>query len=272
MGRSDSKKRPLIGLFDSGRGGLSVWQALLLKNYDVDYFYIADLAHAPYGNKPDHKIMERSHVLCERLLEAGVDLILVACNTATAVAIDELRQTYSELPFVGVEPYLTAAQHHGWQLAQGDRQVVLVTPLMAQSARFKQLRARRDPGEQILVHPCPTMAALIDQALDIKDSLRRKELIDQALEDLAPLKDQALRYAILGCTHYPLIRSQIEEYLQLKALCPGAAVATRVGELLSLSGTGRDQRLTYWDTRGPQPRELSLADILVDLVPISGQS
>jgi glutamate racemase len=249
MNDSSSKKRPVIGLFDSGRGGFSVWSELLSLHLPVDYVYMADRAYAPYGGRSDTEILERSKFLVKTLLEQGADLIVVACNTATAVAIDELRKS-CPVPIVGIEPYLTAAQHFNWSLAPDRRQVVLVTPSMARSARFMDLRSRRDPEGLIHVHPCPNMARLIEDALDARHQAQHKqEIVAQALNDLDPLKGQGFAYALLGCTHYALVTSAIEDYLTLEARAPGAAVAQRVRELLGLSIGNVAPQLLYADTR-----------------------
>jgi glutamate racemase len=231
MSIPDIKYRPRIGLFDSGRGGFSILRALIDLHLDVDYIYIADHAFAPYGGKDDAQILQRSQVLCKSLIHQNVDAIVVACNTATAVAIDQLRTEFS-LPIIGVEPFLTAAQKSVIPLEDRAQQVVLVTPSMFKSARFNDLRQRRDPEQQVRVHACPTMAGAIEQAFDHP---RPPMMIQQALRDLASLKNQGLKYALLGCTHYPLIAAEIEDYLQVKTLSPCHFVANRVAQVLQLS-------------------------------------
>lgn len=204
--------------------------SLIQLQLDVDYIYIADHAHAPYGGKEDDQILLRSQTLCHKLLSHSVDAIVVACNTATAVAIDQLRSEFS-LPIIGIEPFLTAAQKFSIAPEDQKHQVVLVTPSMFKSKRFKILCQHRDPQGLVKAHACPTMAGLIEQAFDHPDP---QPLIKTALNDLEPLLDQGFKYAVLGCTHYPLIRQSIEQYLGLTTLSPCHYVARRVAQVLSL--------------------------------------
>lgn len=259
MTPTDSKNPPHIGLFDSGRGGFSIWRELISELPHVQYSYHADLAHAPYGGKTDEQILERARALSRTLVERGAELIVVACNTATAIAIDQLRREFT-IPFVGVEPYLTASSH----LKLEGTGVVLVTPSMARSERFQKLRARRDPAQKILVHPCPTMAGLIEQAMD-QTGEQQKRSLEQALEDLAPLKQSELSYALLGCTHYGLITELIEEYLNVTAISPAQAVARRVKELLGPLNTTHGLKLLYADGQSKSWREIGVEELALKL-------
>jgi glutamate racemase len=231
MSIPDIKYRPRIGLFDSGRGGFSVLTALLELQLDVDYLYFADHAFAPYGGLEEEQILDRSRAISQILLNHSVDLIVLACNTATAIAIDQLRSEFS-IPFVGIEPFLTAAQKSAIPVDERADQVVLVTPSMYKSKRFKKLCERRDPEGQVRVHACPTMAWAIERAFDHEEA---GAIIQSALGDLDPLKNQGLKYAILGCTHYPLIAQKIADYLAVKTLSPCRYVAKRAAEQLALN-------------------------------------
>ncbi|WP_291014046.1 aspartate/glutamate racemase family protein, partial [Hydrogenophaga sp.] len=101
---------PTVGVFDSGVGGLSVLRALRAELPQVHFVYLADNAHAPYGERSAQVVLDRAHRLTEQLrAEHRIDALVVACNTATALSIDQLRHTHPDLPFIGVEPALKPA-------------------------------------------------------------------------------------------------------------------------------------------------------------------
>ncbi len=215
-----------IGLFDSGIGGFSVLIELFKKIPEAEYLYVADEAFAPYGPKSDEVIFERSKYIVNLLLKQEVDLIVVACNTATAVSIDGLRNLFPQFPFVGVEPYLKSFQN-----LEGPhkKMVVLTTISTGKSTRFKLLKERLDPTGEIAHFPLPLLASLVEEG--------NKLGFDQALKDkivaeLQPIKDQHFNYAILGCTHYPLVAKWIEEITGAITLSPCPYVAKRVSDLL----------------------------------------
>ena len=216
-----------IGLFDSGIGGFSILRELLKLDFPFEPFYIADEAFSPYGRKPDALIEQRCREVTSVLVAKGVDLIVVACNTATAVGIRSLRKQYPDIPFVGVEPYLNIVNRK--DLFEDQRLAVLLTPLTEHSPKFKGLKKRLDPHEQISVLGCPHLADLIERAYvegmgpALKNEMRK---------ELAPLQEGSFSHVILGCTHYPLIESFIEEEFGCQCISPGPYVAKRVASLL----------------------------------------
>src|SRR6185437_13859399 len=124
-----------IGVFDSGLGGLSVLKALHERLPLADLTYVADSAHAPYGERDDDFIAARSHHICDHLLAQKVDAVVVACNTATAAAIHRLREAYPGLPIVGVEPGVKPAIAQ----SRSKRIGVLATPSTLASDKYKRL-------------------------------------------------------------------------------------------------------------------------------------
>ena len=126
-----------IGIFDSGIGGLSVLKALRAELPCEDFIYIADSGHAPYGERDDAHVVARSLAISKYLVKQNIKALVVACNTATAAAIDQLRATYPTLPIVGVEPALKPAV----QLSQTKHIGVMATRSTLASARFAALLA-----------------------------------------------------------------------------------------------------------------------------------
>lgn len=217
-----------IGAFDSGIGGFSILKEVhrLMPALKIDY--LADDAFAPYGTKTREQIIERSLFNTSHLLERGAHLILVACNSATAVAIEELRVKFPTIPFVGVEPYLNAL-HHPDIFPGIKRAGVITTVLTGKSEKFQNLKKKLDPDNTITHWPLANLAGLIEDLYHFGFS----DSLDQRIKsELSELKNQQLTHLILGCTHYPLIALLIEKYLEVKTISPCPYVALRVESLL----------------------------------------
>jgi glutamate racemase len=232
-----------VGVFDSGVGGLSVLRALRAELPQVHFVYLADNAHAPYGEQASQMVLDRALRLTERLRsEYKIDGLVVACNTATALAIDELRHTHRDLPFIGVEPALKPAA----ALTRNSHIGVLATRGTVHSTRFAQLLHRVTDEPQrplhVRIQPCDGLAHAIERADPVAIRERARFHLSQlhAQEPHRPPIDTL----VLGCTHYPFA-SDI-----LQALCgagvqlveTGEAVARRTRAVLSLeaaaAGTG----------------------------------
>lgn len=203
-----------VGVFDSGLGGLSMMEALRQSLPGASFHYVADSAHAPYGERDDGFILARSTALTQQLLARGADMVVVACNTATAVAIRELRHAWPKLPFIGVEPGIKPAI----TLSPGGRIGVLATPMTLASAKFRDLVADHAAGVALTLQPCPGLAAEIE-----KGALDSGALRDLVQRFAAPLQHAEVDTVVLGCTHYPLIRPLFE------AALPGAQLVDTSG-------------------------------------------
>lgn len=214
-----------IGVFDSGIGGFSVLFELLKAFPEAEYFYYSDDAHAPYGPKTDEYITERTFVITDELISRGAEMIVVACNTATAASIDALRTTYPQMPFVGVEPYLNAY----YKETGPSKMAVLTTVSTGKSERFKRLKERLDPKGFIDHYSLQNLARMVEELY--KHPEYEGEFDKLLVSELEPLQGKQYTHAILGCTHYPLVRNKIEDVLKLKALSPCPYVAQRVREL-----------------------------------------
>lgn len=214
-----------IGVFDSGIGGFSVLAELLNVFPEAHYFYYSDDAHAPYGPKSDEYITQRTFVITDELLAKGAQMIVVACNTATASSIDALRAHYPAMTFIGVEPYLNAY----YKETAPSKMAVLTTESTGKSERFKRLKERLDPKGFIDHYSLKNLARMVE---DLYHNPNYEKEFDQLLDlELTPLKNKNYTHAILGCTHYPLVKEKIESILHLKALSPCPYVAQRVREL-----------------------------------------
>jgi glutamate racemase len=240
--------RPVIGLFDSGIGGYSVLAELIKVFPEADFYYYSDDAHAPYGPKSDEYLTDRSFKITDELISKGVELIVIACNTATASSIDALRQHFTSMVFVGVEPYLNAY----YKVTSKTKMAVLTTESTGKSERFKRLKERLDPQGNIDHYSLKNLARLVEQYY--YDPSFEKEFKAQLGLELLPLKDKGYTHAILGCTHYPLVSDLIEKSLQLKTLSPCPYVAGRVKELAGKPETENeyDEFFNFYSSTKPE--------------------
>jgi glutamate racemase len=192
---------PLIGVFDSGVGGLSVLNALHQQLPDHDLLYVADSAHAPYGERSDEFITERSHRVASHLLAQGASLLVIACNTATAIAAASLRARWPKVPIVAVEPGIKPAV----ALTRNGHIGVMATPATLRSDKFRRLLTAHGAGISVHLQPCPGLAGLIEQGNSQDPSLLA--LVDQFSR---ALKQAGVDTVVLGCTHYPFVAAQIQ--------------------------------------------------------------
>lgn len=213
-------------MFDSGIGGLSILKALLCQRPDLDLYYWADDAHTPYGSKSDDYVKARCRDICQSFIEMGISLIVVACNTATAIAIEDLRASFKGVTFVGIEPYVNVVNHIPWQAEH--RAVILTTPLTGRSERFGHLKAQLDPQDKLDHFSCPELAKIVETAF-----WQGAENIEAMVrQELQPIQNLQYKYAILGCTHYPLVGRYIKKILRAELISPCAAVSRQVLSLL----------------------------------------
>ena len=155
-----------IGVFDSGIGGLSVLKALQTEMPYESFVYIADSSHAPYGERDDTYVIDRALAVTKYLVDRNVKALVVACNTATAAAIDALRSTYPELPIIGVEPALKPAV----QLSRTKRIAVMATRGTLASARFAALLAAHSSQARFTLVPCDGLADAIEQSVQASNT------------------------------------------------------------------------------------------------------
>lgn len=218
-----------IGIFDSGIGGLSVLRALRQRLPQAACTYVADARHTPWGERSSDWVVARSLQLAGWLIdEAGVDLVLVACNTATTQAIAALRERWPQKAFVGVEPGIkpAAAASRNGQIG------VMATPGTLASARVAELIARHAGQVQVHLIACPGLADAIET--EAPDSPRLGALLDSFAR---AVRASGADTVALGCTHYPLVAQGLAARLpaQVQLIDTADAVARRVQQLLGLA-------------------------------------
>lgn len=221
---ADLAQRP-IGVFDSGVGGLSVLRPLHALLPHEHLIYLADSAHMPYGDKPPEAVRARVLAVAAALLALGCKALVVACNTATAAAIGELRARHA-LPIIGMEPGIKPAVARTRSGVVG----VLATASTVHSARFAHLTERFGHGARLLIQPCPGLVEQVERGHllggDTETLLRRY---------LAPLLERGADTLVLGCTHYPFLLPLIEGIAgpDVTVIDTGPAVARQVQRQLT---------------------------------------
>ena len=198
----------MIGVFDSGLGGLSVLAALVEALPGADFTYFADTAHVPYGNKEDGFIQSRVLEVGADLVAGGCGLLVVACNTATVAAVQALRAAHPGIPVVGVEPGIKPAA----QESRSGRIAVLATEATARSSRLKRLIEDHAGNVEVFVEPCPGWATLVEM-LQLDDPALATDIRAR----IEPLLDQGVDRIVLGCTHYSFLAPQLRQVIGTRA-------------------------------------------------------
>lgn len=213
-----------LGMFDSGVGGLSVLRALRARLPDTSMLYVGDVAHAPYGDRPADEVTTRSLRIAGWLIEQGAKVIVVACNTATVLAIEALRARWPAQVFIGVEPGVRPAASR----SRTRRITVMTTAATAASARLRHLIARHTEDAHVHVLACPSLVDTIERGV-----LAGPELL-AVLEPLCrAIRAENVDTVVLGCTHYPFVAATIRELLghHMTLIDTAAAIAERAAAL-----------------------------------------
>ncbi len=218
-----------IGIFDSGCGGLSVYRELIKVLPKEQYHYFSDNAHCPYGEKSALYIQRRGRFITEFLLDKGADIIVVACNTATAAAIATLRAEYPDVPFVGMEPAVKPA-------ALGTRSGVigvLATAGTLKGSKYLNTRGLYESDVRIVEYVGQGFVELVERG--VLDGPEAEEVVRTSLQ---PLLDQGADTIVLGCTHYPFLQPLIERLSgpDVKVIDPAPAVARQTVKVLEQRG------------------------------------
>ena len=227
-----------IGIFDSGVGGLSVLRHIRALLPQEHLIYFADSGFAPYGDKTEAVVVERSLAVAAFLVGRGVKALVVACNTATVAAIKAIRAHYPELPVVGVEPGLKP----GAAATRNGKVGVLATQRTLSGEKFLLLRDQIAGATQaqFLLQPCVGLVDLIEQGELDTDATRA--MLERYV---APLVAQGADTLVLGCTHYPFVQEAIARAVKqaggadVTLIDTGDAVARQLARLLESGGLQR---------------------------------
>ncbi|NPV84483.1 MAG: glutamate racemase [Anaerolineae bacterium] len=255
---------PPVGIFDSGVGGLSVLRAIRRLIPAQPLVYVADQAHVPYGTREPEEVRIFSEAITRYLLGEGARIIVVACNTASAAALAYLRQTFPQVPFVGMEPAVKPAAIQ----TRSGKVGVLATPSTLQGALYASVVRRFARGVLIYQDTCPGLVQQIENGN--LGGAETRSILENAL---CPMLKKGVDVIVLGCTHYPFVIPLIAEIVgeDVAIIDPAPAVARQTQRLLEERGWLADGRplgsvriLTTGDS-------LALQGLLPRLVGFSGK-
>lgn len=219
------RKTAPIGVFDSGVGGLTVAREIMRHLPNEDIVYFGDTARVPYGSKSKDNIIRYSRQIINFLMTKGVKAIVIACNTASAQALDVVQKEYS-IPIIGVvEPGARAAL----EVTEAKKIGVIGTEGTVRSGMYEKVIQGIQPDVSVMAKACPLFVPLVEEGF--KDHHVTEEIIDFYL---ASMKESDIDAMILGCTHYPLLRSKIMEYVgdKIKLVNPAYETAMDLRKLL----------------------------------------
>jgi glutamate racemase len=261
-----------IGVFDSGVGGLSVLREIRRELPAEDLIYVADSGYAPYGDRSEDYVRRRAIAVMEFLRSQGAKAVVVACNTATGVAVDALRDRY-DLPIVAIEPAVKPA------VAQTRSRIVgvLATTQTLSGQKFAKLVSTHAGDVEVLTQACP---GLVDQVeAGALTSTKTRSLVEQYIR---PLLDNGADTIVLGCTHYPFVGDVIREVAgsSVTVIDSAVPVARELRRRLEAHGLlapdDRQGSEAFWTTGAPDSVRAVVAQLWrgsvdVHVVPAAGE-
>lgn len=215
-----------IGVYDSGFGGLSVWRELHRALPRESLIYLGDGKNCPYGSRPAAEIRTLAERAVRELVDRGCKMVVVACNTATAAAIEHLRSTFAELPIVGLEPAVKPACAMTRTKVVG----VVATERSLQGEKFLSTLARYGEGVEVVKAVGRGFVEAVEQ--DREDEPATEAMVREVLE---PIIARGADVIVLGCTHYPFLKDAIRRVVgdrAVEVIDSGEAVEKRVESLL----------------------------------------
>ena len=199
----DITKMP-IGFFDSGVGGLSVLREAIKVLPNEDFIYFGDSKNAPYGTKTVDEVKRLTFNAVEFLLGHNVKAVVIACNTATSAAIEDLRNSYKDIPIIGIEPALKPAV----ELNRKGKIVVMATPMTLAEKKFNDLMAKYKGRSEMVSLPCPGLVEYVEKGI-----VKGQELNNYLQKKLSIIDKKEISSVVLGCTHYPFIKEELSKIL-----------------------------------------------------------
>lgn len=219
-----------IGVFDSGLGGLSVLREMQALLPAEDVLYYADNAYCPYGLRSQLEIQDRSRLITALLIDRGAKAIVVACNTASSMAIIDLRRHFPGLDIIGLEPAVKPAV----KLTRTGKVGVLATPRTVAGERLRWLIETHGGGVEVHTVAAAGLVELVESG-----ELSGPAVVEALRPLLDPMIAAGVDVIVLGCTHYPFLRGSIEEYMgpDVPVIDSGLAIARRTRHVLDRTGS-----------------------------------
>ncbi|NHN32044.1 glutamate racemase [Paenibacillus agricola] len=217
-----------IAFFDSGLGGITVLHEGIRRFPQEDFLYYADTLHVPYGTKPKDEVKQYIFDAVDTMMKLDIKALVVACNTATSIAIAELRLKHPSIPIIGMEPAVKPAV----QLSRlnGRRVLVLATPLTLRESKYIELVNRIDDMSIVDSLPLPELVEYCESL-----QFDRALMVDYFTAKFAPYRLEHYGTVVLGCTHYPFYRQILSELLpkHIQIIDGSIGTVNRLGELLN---------------------------------------
>lgn len=260
----EGKAEAPIGVFDSGVGGLTILSALRQELPYENYIYLGDTAHCPYGTRSEADIIDLSVRISRFLIEQGVKLIVVACNTASQAALAALRATFPSIPFIGVVPAVKPAA----RATKKGRIGIAATNQAAKATYLRQLIDEFAGGIQAFAIGCPELVTLVEDGKF--DGPEVEETVRRALD---PILREDIDVIVLGCTHFPALRPVIERVAdrQVQVIDSGSAIARRTRYVLDTENLMQPNtmpgELRVWCSGDPEKFSVIAGELLGYAVP-----
>lgn len=238
-----------VGFFDSGMGGISTLRALVKTLPNENYLYLGDSIHAPYGSRTEDDIRALTIQNVDKLIEQGCKAIVIACNTATAAAVKQIREKYPDIPIIGLEPALKPAvlsKPH-------PRVVVMATPYTLKSEKYQKLKEKYEDQAEIISLPCPHIVSYVE-----KLELDSPELEAHIRSYFAPYMDRPIDGIVLGCTHFPFVTRTIRKVVGPgpEFFDSGIGVGKQVQKMLNLyhlkNPSSKPGEVIFQNTKGEE--------------------
>lgn len=212
----NNKEKP-IGFFDSGVGGISVLKESLKILPNEDFVYFGDSLNAPYGIKSVDEVKKLTFNAVDFLLSKGVKIVVIACNTATSAAIDDLRDWYKDIPIIGIEPALKPAV----EVSRGKSVIIMATPMTLAEKKFSNLMEQYKKEVNMISLPCAGLVELIENG--IFEGNQIQSYLKDKLKEFSGIEIASI---VLGCTHYPFIKDELSKIVGEKTIIIDGSVGT----------------------------------------------
>lgn len=251
----------MIGVFDSGVGGLSVLREIRKRLPAADLVYVADRARSPYGTRSLDEVETISAGVADWLIDRGATCLVVACNTASAAALDKLRALYPDLPIVGMEPAVKPAV----LASKTSRVAVFATAATFQGRLFASVVDRFAAGVEVLTRACPEWVELVERG-----QMKGPEVETAISSAVDPVVAEGADVVVLACTHFSFLGPTISQISGLQVVDPASAVAAQVARVApDVDGTGELILAASGDTTGFAALASALASMSGAVIPFS---
>jgi len=234
-----------IGIFDSGIGGITVLRECLKINPNFEYIYYSDSKNIPYGNKTKEELNKIVNKIVEFLINERCLIIIIACNTASALCVENLREKYQNITFIAIEPAIKIASK-----LNNNSSLIMATKGTLDSDKFKKLY-NQYKKENFFLLPCENLANMIE------NDYKKDFIITYLKKILTPFIGK-VSSVILGCTHYPLIKEEIKSILNNKEFYDGSiGVARMLDKIIKEKNLihSKDSKITFYDSSNDLKKE-----------------